>query len=1192
MPGSAEATFKANPVEGREELRLVVRERRSLPLAGSIERSVPFDDWALKGPSSARPAIGRLLQSWADNQRAPDGSLLVTAGNDHVLMHPALVAALSDAEAVSLGLPPTARLSLNLQSAGLPQQSNFRVDTRWTRPNGLPAHAQPMGARVRTEGKDWRIAEPIWTTLQCVERLNTATGEAGRQTALAALRTAIGDEDRVHIKPDGFIEQLRLSYAAGFSLELRASANGFDFDPVLFSPERLREAGDGTIIDEAADSLLAPAQQASFAKRFRSGDGSRRAYLLDDGSILFLDPTLHRALGVVREAQAAGPDARRDFARNPQRRLAVALSAMGEDAEVAAALFVETQQFSERVSGIDIWRKPVMPWVKPKPNSWLPEAFGIRIGEPPNATMVEIAPERVADALTAVEAAVREERSSFEFDGVEIPATEQTRAALTDLAGLLTASSGTSGVEGGPPPAAQRYFLQVRDNLEDLVYAPIASAAPADEQTAPFPQDVRSPPKPHQVAGFDWLVRCWRTGIPGALLADDMGLGKTFQALAFLTWLRVEQPTPKPVLIVAPTGLLANWRAEIERHLAPNSLGPVISAYGSALHRMRDTGGRDIDLGRSAIDPEAWSGAGIVLTTFETMRDYHLSFARQPFAAIIYDEVQKLKNPASQMTRAAKTLNARFQLAMTGTPVENRLQDLWSIYDVIHPGLLGSSKTFEASYPASDHEKLRSLNDLLTQPSEGRPPLLLRRMKDDCLPGLPAKHVLTLPTPMPPAQAAAYERVIQRAFTARASGRRGYMLEILHLLRGVSLHPVDPEDARETYLEQSARLQSAFDTLDRISAAGEKALVFCESLSMQALLAVEIRRRYGLAHDVARIHGGVTGDARQAAVDAFQSRPKGFDAMILSPKAGGVGLTLTAANHVIHLSRWWNPAVEDQATDRVFRIGQTKDVHVYLPQAVHPDPTIGPSSFDLKLDALMTRKRELSQGLLLPGEDEGDIDALFESVLARSEPDEGSVAEPEQNLSGSATVEPSPITQPVTSGRPTLSVRTGEAPPATSTAARWPTRAAFVAGGARDFRIFEGPVSGEQILELAIRDPYGCAGGRNRQCLVDFVALIARKADRIGDARIVSFDAESIDSRDYENDNVQRDDLERRWRQKFPNGPSMHHIQLSRRQSRSFHDRTVRAKTASGREIIWDISNGLDGVMLTQKECTVHVLVE
>lgn len=1201
MVSTAQLCFEAEPQDAGERVRLVRIESGRLFSKGT-RTPLPFDDWVLAAPPSTRPAVARVLQAIGDGAQARDGTLLVDSQNDAALLHPQFVAQLTESEALALGLPPVARLSLNLQSVGVAHQSDFRVETRWSRPNGLPAPVKAAGARLSFEGKSWRIADPIWTTLQLVERLNRSDGIDERQAALAALRQAIGDEERSLIKPDGFIERLRLSYAAGFSLDLKPSAAGFDFDPVLFSPERMRETEDGTVLDEEADGLLPPAQQAIFAKRFRQGDGSRRAFLLDGGAILFLDPALHRALKVVRVAQSGTPDQRRDFARNPQRRIAETLAAEGSEPDDAAALFVETQQFSERVSGIDIWRKPVLPWIKPKPNSWLPEAFGLRIGDPPDDTIVELKLEEIEPAVEAVEAALREERATAIIGEAEIPATEQTRSALSDLAEVMRAAREDGGKESAPPPiATERYFLQVRDNLEDVAYAPLVSApATTGETPPPLPDTVKSTPKPHQIDGFNWLVACWRAGMPGALLGDDMGLGKTFQALVFLAWLRQAQSSPKPVLIVAPTGLLANWKREIEQHLAADVLGPVVSAYGAGLNRARAEAGRDIELGRAAIDSDIWTHAGIVLTTFETMRDYHLSFARQPFAAIIYDEAQKLKNPASQMTRAAKTLNARFQLAMTGTPVENRLQDLWSVYDVIHPGLLGSSKSFESSYPASDPEKLRELNTTLTEPDERRPALLLRRMKDDCLEGLPNKHIHALPVPMPQPQAEAYERVIQRAFAAKGTGKRGHMLEILHTLRGVSLHPYAPEDATDGYFAESARLRSMFDTLDAIKAKDEKALIFCESLAMQALLAAEIRRRYGLDHDVPRIHGGVTGDARQVAVEQFQRRRGGFDVMILSPKAGGVGLTLTAANHVIHLSRWWNPAVEDQATDRVFRIGQTRDVHVYLPQSVHPDPGLGPTSFDLKLDALMTRKRELSRGLLVPGEDEGDTSSLFDDVLGGEDSgpassDEAPAATPVEPpispapaASEAAPPEPpaptvAPVSDTVPPKRPTLSANARPQPKAPRLA---PSRYVFEPHRARDFSIFLDPIAGQQIVSLLVQDPYACARHQNRQHLVDFVNRLASSAQRIDAVTCHSFDADSVENYE-ESDSDQIADLDRRWKATFGGAPTLRHVQISKRINRNFHAREVTARLASGEVILWDLDKGVDGVMRHDWRCVV-----
>jgi SNF2 family DNA or RNA helicase len=271
-----------------------------------------------------------------------------------------------------------------------------------------------------------------------------------------------------------------------------------------------------------------------------------------------------------------------------------------------------------------------------------------------------------------------------------------------------------------------------------------------------------------------------------------MGLGKTLQAIAFMAWLQGESAANRrpaaPLLIVAPTGLLGNWQAEIRKHLNDPWLGPIAAAFGGDLKRLREEsglGGRDIETGRAALDSGAWRQASVVLTTYETLRDYHFSFARTRFSLIVYDEIQKLKNPTSQMTRAAKTLNAAFVLGMTGTPVENRLQDLWSLMDVIAPGLLGSSREFEKKYPADDRMALANLKSLLMGGDLKTPPFMVRRLKSDALEGLPKKTVVPYQVEMPAAQAQAYKDVVVRAAAAAASGTlgKGGMLTFLAAMR-------------------------------------------------------------------------------------------------------------------------------------------------------------------------------------------------------------------------------------------------------------------------------------------------------------------------------------------------------------------------------------------------------------------------
>ena len=479
------------------------------------------------------------------------------------------------------------------------------------------------------------------------------------------------------------------------------------------------------------------------------------------------------------------------------------------------------------------------------------------------------------------------------------------------------------------------------------------------------------PLKPHQIAGLDWLQDAWVRGYNGVLLADDMGLGKTLQALSFLAWLKSlpagshNRPVNAtgPVLVVATTGLLANWSDEHDLHLSAPGLGDVCRAYGRHLGPLRAAGGRDVDLGVPAMDRGRLQRADWVLTTYETLRDYQVSFGGVRFLCAVFDEIQKAKNPSSLVTHAAKSVNADFIIGLTGTPIENRMEDLWSIMDIIDPGRLGDLKMFSSKYASCEISALEQLRDQLLRPSDAGPAPILRRLKSDELEGLPKKD-LARQRQMPPIQARAYAELV-----TQAKNEEGLpMLEVLHSLRGISLHPLAPSASTngqaEEYIGSSARTAELFSILEDISQQREKALIFLENLELQDYLALMLKERFNLAERPLLINGQVTGELRQRRVRSFQERRGVFDVMILSPRAGGVGLTLTAANHVIHLSRWWNPAVEDQCTDRVYRIGQTRQVHVYFPMAIHPN--YGEGSFDALLDKLLDRKRELSRRMLAP----------------------------------------------------------------------------------------------------------------------------------------------------------------------------------------------------------------------------------
>jgi len=1120
-----------------------IQGQRTVPGRWPLRRDrveiVPTSDWA----GSEETGLAVRLLDMAGRGDAEDIS-------DAVLLPPAQVARLTEADALALGLPPAAPLQLSLRGRGLITEADFGVDARWVRANGSDVSARVTGARAQVGGVDYRLPEPLFTLDAAARAINAASGPSARQAAFAVLRRLL-DAHLDEVIVEGALRETRIAYASGFSLALA----GTDFDPVLFAPRITEAASGGASVDEEADSLLTPAQQAAFARQFRQRAGKAPSYLLPDGVLLFMDPAIARALTVVGDKQRASASERQRFATSPQRTIAETL---GEPAERLETLFVETVQYSERVIGIDPWRKPVLPWIKPKPNSWLPERLGLAIGDPP--VHIEVPAEQVPAALEAVEAAIAEGRATATVAGSEVPANPATLSALRDLAEIARVDPAEAEQVGPPPSLGAKLFLQVRDNLEDVAYAPLAAAPAAPSAPAAVPASVRTTLKPHQEQGFRWLVEAWRSGRPGVLLADDMGLGKTLQALAFFCWLREQKPR-SPILIVAPTGLLANWQAEIERHLAPGALGPVLRAYGTGLKAHREGGGTDIEVGSSRLDTSDWAAAGVVLTTYETMRDYHISMARVGFGVAAFDEAQRLKNPAAQLTRAAKTLRARFSLALTGTPVENRLQDLWSISDVVHPSFLGASKAFEERYGTASLEDLRELNARLTAPMASWPPFMLRRMKSDHVKGLPAKAQREVIVTMPPEQAAAYSQAVRRAVALRASPSRHGMLETLARLRSISLAPDLPR-VGDQFAARSARLQAVFQILDGIRARDEKALIFCESLELQPLLAAELRRRFGLARPVPCISGEVLGDTRQRLVDEFQRRPLGFDVMILSPRAGGVGLTITAANHVIHLTRWWNPAVEDQATDRAYRIGQTKEVTVWIPVAEHPDPALKEASFDRRLAALLHRKRSLALGLLAEPESASDAAELFDSVLstdpAPAEPDAGSPAP-------SATQQPPPDVALQRPGNVRVVKKSGHSIP---------------------WAVFTEVLEGQLVRKIDVVDPFAAASVDNCRAFASFLAGLRERGIEPSSISLVCWDADSLGPSSYDGSASQQRALAAALRHFRVDDLRIIPYFASRRQTR-LHDRSITATIDGQGTVLWDLGNGVDGLMHTRGECTI-----
>ncbi|MCL6559713.1 MAG: restriction endonuclease, partial [Firmicutes bacterium] len=390
----------------------------------------------------------------------------------------------------------------------------------------------------------------------------------------------------------------------------------------------------------------------------------------------------------------------------------------------------------------------------------------------------------------------------------------------------------------------------------------------------------------------------------------------------------------------------------------------------------------------------------LVITTYETVRDYQVSLGQVDWGVMVLDEAQKIKNPTALVTTAAKAMKYEFGICLTGTPVENSWIDLWSILDFAIPGHLEPLTEFARKYHYPLRKHGTDVEALGRELKERVAPYFLRRTKEENLKGLPEKKVMYYRVPMPDYQLRRYIECVTQARRTlpdpQGGGRGRHILRAIHLLYEISLHPDLPclneaclaSQSTGEFVSASAKLLKTFEILDDVRRVGEKAVIFLRSRKLQRLLQRAIYERYGLK--TAIVNGETLGEVRKRLVDEFQAKP-GFNVIIMSPDAAGVGLNVVAANHVIHLSRPWNPAKEDQATDRVYRIGQKKTVFVHTPLAVHP--LFEGGSFDEKLDRLLSRKRQLSTTVLLPPQvEEWEKLSLAEDVIAcdAGEPEEGS----------------------------------------------------------------------------------------------------------------------------------------------------------------------------------------------------------
>ena len=930
--------------------------------------SVPVSEWGRLADDKLSSVLAQFY-AWLESGEA-------IADDNVVLIDDLHVASLSERQANTLGLPPIADVVLELVNQSTLDRDDFRISAVWKRPSGQSIAApHRQGCLLQIGKTQYRLPLSLFKLADALAQFDRipVTEADARLAAWAKVQNELPEEAAAQIRTTGYLGGLRLYYASAVSLRLSHAGGDVNFTPVLHGAATVEEP------------LLPERYQSAFAEQVPKMRRARGKYALGDGQYAILSTPLTKAIEIVRQAAVADPNTRRAFARNPREALRAALGDEYSESFVEN-LFVETTDYSERVKEIGLWQPKVIPWVTVPKEPWLPPAQG---GLVIAGRKIDLSSEQAQTLLRDVEAALAEGRSEVSADGVEVPATPETAEALRTLVGQLEPNLAQPKLPERNDLKPQvvsddKHVLIITDNLADLGYE-ISFKRRAPECPIEPPKCLKTALMAHQADGLAWLQQAWQTGRTGVLLADDMGLGKTLQALTFLAWLREAmqrgQIAKAPILIVAPTGLLANWRQEHDEHLSDGGLGDCLNAYGADLANIRLHAGNELGVGSGVLDEGKIASANWVLTTYETARDYQLSFGRVPFAAIVFDEVQKIKTPGTLVTEAAKALQADFTIALTGTPIENRLADLWCIMDTVQPGYLSDLKSFSAKYEKdADQQSYQELKSRLLRAPANIPQILLRRMKEENLKGLPEKQEHVLSRVMPEVQAQLY---LDAVAVGRSKSDKRSMLNTIQALRSISLHPLrasDVEATDEQYIASSARYQLLFEILDKIADKKEKALIFLEFLNDQSYLAGVIQRRYRLTNAPLLINGEVSGDRRLQRVNAFQADNSGFGAMILSPRAGGVGLTLTAANHVIHLSRWWNPAVEDQCTDRVYRIGQKKPISVYYPMAL--TPSADEYSFDNRLHELLMRKRTLSRQMLCPpAASEADAESLFEETV-------------------------------------------------------------------------------------------------------------------------------------------------------------------------------------------------------------------
>jgi SNF2 family DNA or RNA helicase/HJR/Mrr/RecB family endonuclease len=872
---------------------------------------------------------------------------------------------LSDISKQILGLPDEYPYEIYIQSDGQLNQNNFKFKYGFYdfAPNGTRFQAQRIGAIISINGTDYLLSENQYQICEALDSFNNLT-EAERtfQNNLRRFADIKTISKSAALILDSYLNSQEVFCPDKIKIDVQFSNGKLEVIPNV---EIENEIGFVNTFDKFPKILeIYPVSD---------GIGSTTRIVVSAQQ----KEELQRIKGIRK---IENPETIQQIIENPE-------------------LFFDEEQtdftifYSERVKEIGLYKPKFYPFVCPYKSEWIP---GIAIKDKVHGEkrIYIKTPEKLSVFIEEKENAVKSNKTTVTWEDVEIPIIEAENLIKTAKRQFENPKEPITRTDRKP----ENEVLIIKENAE----------------LTEFIQNVNSPEninhsfsaidnlfsgidlKTHQVEGISWLQTLHKENLSGCLLADDMGLGKTLQLLYFIEWHSKVYQDNKPYLIVAPISLLENWENEYQKFFKPQNL-TLTKLYGSTNLT------KAFDQIQNQREAQQLQRQHIILTNYETLRSYQATLCLVDFAVVALDEAQKIKTPGTLVTNASKALKADFKIAMTGTPVENTLIDIWCIIDFAVPGLLGNAKEFAKEFQNPLKEEDTDIKELTERLRNKIGIFIKRRLKRDVARDLPTKHDnhnSRIKKVMPDVQLQRYKIEIENANNSELSGvdGRNQKLKSLWAVRDISDHPYLLDNqilnfSSEELIATSAKLQTTIGILADIKTKNDKVIVFADRKETQKMLQKVIYDTFGIFSSI--INGDTPStkqrenaakQSRQQTIDRFQSE-RGFNVIIMSPLAAGVGLNVTEANHVIHYSRHWNPAKEEQATDRAYRIGQQKDVFVYYPMAVFPDSMKNENgeklkSFDEILDNLLNNKKALASNTLFPTEQaEVRPDELFGNIF-------------------------------------------------------------------------------------------------------------------------------------------------------------------------------------------------------------------